>query len=59
MDLQKNLMKMGMIQEVIEEAVGLDSDELSEEGDEIIDGIINKIEEKVLGKVSVNSIWFC
>jgi len=52
-------MKMGMIQEVIEEAVGLDSDELSEEGDEIIDGIINKIEEKVLGKVSVNSIWFC
>ena len=52
MDLQKNLMKMGMIQEVIEEAVGLDSDELSEEGDEIIDGIINKIEEKVLGKVS-------
>lgn len=59
MDLQKSLMKMGMIQEVIEEAVGLDSDELSEEGDEIIDGIINKIEEKVLGKVSVNSIWFC
>jgi len=48
MELQKEMMQMGMINEMVEET--LEEDEISDEADEIIDGIIKQVEDGTYDK---------
>ena len=43
MELQKNMMQMGMITEMMEETMEQDED-IEEEADDVINGIVNRIE---------------
>ena len=55
MEMQRNMMEMGMITEMMEETLEQDSD-IDEDADDIIDGLVKAIDK---GTYDASKVIFC